>query len=185
MQTIKYDKQEQDAGLRLQAFHDVYTFITAGDTGEPEEKLHLFVTAHFAKRKQIDVHKCCSHFRNRLDRVIFRKGNHRLYKALWLEEGAQLTKSAYNTTHAHWLIEIPENVSETAFRCVFSDLWVEICEHRDIRFEYVDFGRGGVHGLINYGLKEFSKGNRGTFIESCSDNARLQKNRQPNRRQQR
>lgn len=185
MQRPNHTEQELNANRRLKAFYDAANFISAGDTLAPEDKLHLFVTAHFASRKQDDVHNCCSYFRNRIDRKILGRSGHRLYKALWLEDGEQAQTSTSNTTHAHWLFEIPVNVTEKAFKHVFCALWTDICCHTDIKFKHVDIELGGIHGLVNYCVKESSIGNTGTFIEHCSDNARLQKNRKSRHPQQR
>ena len=171
------EKNTNNIDPRLSDFNHCEKFIRTGDALYPEEKLHFFVTAHFGKSKQINVHKCCAHFRNRLDRVIFRRPGLRLYKALWLEEGAQLRTRKGDSTHAHWLIEWPINLSDKAFQSVFSELWSEVCWNRDIRFKYVEVTAGGTLGVATYCLKEVTSGNAGVFIEACSDNARYQKDR--------
>lgn len=170
---------------RLNAFIDAADFILAGDRLFPEDKMHFFVTGHFSKAKQTDVYKCCSHFRNRIDRVVLGKSKRRLYKALWLEEGKQLTTTARDTTHAHWLIEWPTGISDKALKHVFIELWSEICGSADIKFRQIQLEQGGALGIVNYCVKENDMGNTGTFIEPCSDNARLQKNRQAVKEKQR
>lgn len=170
---------------RLNAFDDAASFILAGDSLAAEDKMHFFVTSHFSKAKQIDVYKCCSHFRNRIDRVVFGKSRRRLYKALWLEEGQQLNTSARDTTHAHWLIEWPANTTDKAFKHVFLELWSDICGSTNIKFKRVQLEKGGALGIVNYCLKESDMGNTGVFVEPCSDNARLQKNRQAVKEKQR
>ncbi len=173
-----------DSNTRLNAFNDATNFIQAGDSLVPEDKLHFFVTAHFSKAKQIDVHRCCSHFRNRIDRTILGRSK-RLYKALWLEEGQQLNTSARDSTHAHWLFEWPANTTDEAFKHVFIELWSNICGSSNIDIRPIQLEKGGALGIVNYCLKETDLGNTDVFIESCSDNARLQKNRQAVREKQR
>jgi hypothetical protein len=116
---------------------------------------------------------------------VLGKSRHRLYKALWLEEGKQLTTNARDTTHAHWLFEWPANISDKAFKHVFIELWSEICDSADIKFRRVQLEQGGALGIVNYCLKESDMGNTGVFVEPCSDNARLQKNRQAVKEKQR
>lgn len=185
MQILQLTDSTTHSNTRLNDFIDAADFILAGDELLPEDKLHFFVTAHFSKTNQIDVHRCCSHFRNRIDRVVLGKSRHRLYKALWLEEGKQLTTNARDTTHAHWLFEWPANISDKAFKHVFIELWSEICDSADIKFRRVQLEQGGALGIVNYCLKESDMGNTGVFVEPCSDNARLQKNRQAVKEKQR
>lgn len=185
MRTNKRSNQDNHSNTRLKAFYDAANFIAAGDKLAPEEKLHLFVSAHFRKCNQDDLHHWSKHFRNCIDRVFLRRSGRRLYKALWIEEGKQLTTSTLNTAHAHWLIEVPEHISQKAFKRVFCALWIKICRHSDIEFKVIEVERGGVHGLVSYCLKESEMGNTGVFIEDCSDNARLQKNRKSRHIQQR
>ncbi len=178
MQRPNHTEQELNADLRLKAFYDAANFIVAGDALCPEDKLHFFTTAHFSNAKQIDVHKCCAHFRNCMDRKILGKSRVRLYKALWLEEGKQLGSNMRNTTHAHWLFEWPQDLSDKAFKHVFIELWSDICDNANIDFRHIQIEQGGIHGIINYCVKESDMGNTGVFIEHCSDNARRQRNRQ-------
>ena len=185
MEILQLTDSTAHNNARLNAFYDAANFILAGDSIAPEDKLHFFVTAHFSKAKQVDVHKCCSHFRNRIDRLVHGRTKQRLYKALGLEEGQQLNTSARDTTHAHWLIEWPANISDNAFRYVFVELWSEICGDANIKFKHVQLELGGVLGVVNYCLKESDMGNTGVFVELCSDNAKLQKNRQAVKEKQR
>lgn len=178
MEILKLAHSATNGNTRLNAFNNAANFILAGDSLVPENKLHFFVTAHFSKAKQVDVHKCCSHFRNCIDRVVLGKSRRRLYKALWLEEGKQLTTNARDTAHAHWLIEWPAGVSDKAFKHVFIELWSEVCGSANIKFKLVRPEQGGALGIVNYCVKEGDLGNTDTFIESCSDNARMQRNRQ-------
>ncbi|GJM04886.1 MAG: hypothetical protein DHS20C09_08770 [marine bacterium B5-7] len=183
--TILLTDKTSHCNSRLAAFYDAADFILAGDNLAPEDKLHFFATAHFSNAKQDDVHKCCSHFRNRIDRVIFRRSGLRLYKGLWLEEGRQLTSNARDTAHAHWLIESPAGISHKAFKHVFTELWSDICGSKNLKFKPVWLEQGGALGVVNYCMKESDMGNTGTFIEPCSDNSRFQKNRHAVREKQR
>jgi|GEM_PF-2290876 len=162
---------------REQCICNVATFALGGDPLQFEDKYSLFITAHFGRPNQLDVHRNCKHFRNVLDRKILRS-KQRLFKVLWLEEGKQLQTSIQNTTHAHWLFELPTHLSEQCFKQVFSELWSDICGSQNIVFKTIEIERGGVEGLINYCTKESNINNHGTFIEHCSDNSRHQSSRQ-------
>jgi len=153
------------------------TFALGGDPLQAEDKYQLFVTAHFGKPNQLDVHRNCKHFRNVMDRKILRSQK-RLFKVLWLEEGKQLQTNIQNTTHAHWLFELPRHLSEQCFKHVFTEIWSDICGSQNVVFKTIELERGGVDGLISYCTKESNSNNHGTFIEQCSDNSRHQSSRQ-------
>lgn len=158
---------------REQYIQKIALFARKGDDIQVEEKFNYFVTAHLSKSKQQNIEHHCKHFRNRIDREVFRSGK-RLYKILSIEQGSQL----YNEAHTHWLLELPNHISEEVFKDIFSRLWIEICGSKNIRITPILYELGGVQGLINYCTKETTYGNYGTFIEHCSDNARKQKLRQ-------
>ena len=97
---------------------------------------------------------------------------------LWIEEGRGLHTAAKNTAHSHWLFEQPQHLDEQIFKSIFTDLWKNICGSSNIKFVEVLPQLGGYEGIINYCVKEADVDNLGTFIEPCSDNARIQANRQ-------
>ncbi len=152
-------------------------FAACGDSSAPADKFQWFITAHVAKSKQAKIHQLCKDFRNRIDTNIIGR-RHRLYKMVWIEEGAQLYSNASGTAHTHWVFEQPSDLTEAQFQSAFKSLWKEIAGSANIDFRLIENGLGGINGVIRYCLKEALHGNFGTFIEACSDNARVQKNRE-------
>ena len=158
-------------------YNNAARFAAGGDIIDPAQKFDWFITAHVSASRQKDIHKLCSHFRNKLDGLICGR-RHRLYKMLWIEEGAQLYSNATNTTHTHWVFEQPAHFLPDEFELHFKRLWAEILGSTNIDFRPIRPERGGINGIIDYCVKEAEYRNFGTFIEMFSDNARAQKNRQ-------
>lgn len=155
----------------------LHNFLVAGDALCMEKKYTLFVSAHLAKDKQIDAEYCCKHFRNVIDRKLCGRSR-RLYKALFIENGQYEYCNSYCERHAHWLFELPVNLTEEEFTKVFKIHWQEICGSKNVVIKKIENKLGGINGLYEYLNKERALGNMATFIEDCSDNARLQNNRE-------
>jgi hypothetical protein len=163
--------------MRERCYNDAARFAAGGDDIEPAQKFDWFITGHVSESQQVNIQRQCKHFRNKLDGLIYGR-RHRLYKMLWIEEGAQLHSKATGTAHAHWVFEHPQHLSADEFELLFTQLWTEICGSTNVDIRPINTNAGGIDGIINYCVKEAEHRNFGTFIEICSDNARSQKNRQ-------
>jgi hypothetical protein len=163
--------------MRERCYNDAARFAAGGDDVDPADKFDWFITGHVCEYRQGNIHRLCSHFRNKIDGQLTAR-SHRLYKMLWIEEGAQLHTKVTGTAHTHWVFEHPAQLSDAEFEHVFKTLWAEICGSTNVEFRSIAPAAGNIERILNYCVKEADKGNFGTFIEPCSDNARRQKHRQ-------